>query len=247
MKILKVIAIFLICLLLIGGGVFLFFNEKEPIGENPARAEELAEKMSVSLHKAAWDSTAAVSWTFAGSHHYVWDRKNDFVEIIWDENRVLLNLKDWPKGKAYEDNKEIKDEQLDVLRGKAWSFFCNDSYWLIAPYKVFDEGVSRKIVKTPDNKEALLVSYSSGGVTPGDTYLWHLDENGMPTSYQMWVKIIPIGGVSATWENWTETATGAILATKHQMGPMDILIENLQTGNRLTDIGVSEDLFDVIH
>ncbi len=53
----------------------------------------------------------------------------------------------------------------------------------------------RRLVKTKTNKDALLVTYTSGGTTPGDSYLWHLDASGKPESYQMWVSILPIGGL----------------------------------------------------
>lgn len=234
-----------IILLAIAGGYFIF-NEKLPAGENPAKADELANRMLKSLNKSAWDSTNVVTWTFTGGHQFVWDKKNEMVQVKWDKNDVLLNLKEWNKGKAFSEGKEITDEQLDVLRGKAWSFFCNDSFWLIAPYKVFDEGVTRKIVKTEDGSEALLASYASGGVTPGDAYLWILDKNATPTAYKMWVKIIPIGGVYATWENWKTTETGAIIAQKHKFGPLNIDFTDLRTGNNLAAVKVDASLFDKI-
>lgn len=234
-----------IILLVIASGYFIL-NEKLPTGENPAKADELANKMLKSLNKSAWDSTNVVVWTFKGGHQFVWDKKKQLVQVKWDKNDVLLNLKEWNKGKAFSDGKEVTDEQLDVLRGKAWSFFCNDSFWLIAPYKVFDEDVSRKIVKNKDGSEALLVSYASGGVTPGDSYLWFLDKNATPTAYKMWVKIIPIGGVSATWEDWKTTETGAIIAQSHKLGPLNIKIIELHTGNDLTAVKVDASLFDKI-
>ena len=73
----------------------------------------------------------------------------------------------------------------------AQHFFNNDSFWLVAPYKVFEQGVERRIVDY-DGKKPLLVTYTSGGSTPGDSYLWILDENGFPTSYKMWVSLIPL-------------------------------------------------------
>jgi hypothetical protein len=245
MKFLKIIAYIVAITTLVLLGIYAFLNEKLPVGENPTKAEELANKMQNALNKAAWDSTNVITWQFKGGHTYVWDKTNEMVQVKWNENSVLLNLKEWNKGKAFVNDKEITDAQLDVLRGKAWQFFCNDSFWLIAPFKVFDEGVTRKVVKI-DNNEALLASYASGGVTPGDSYLWFLDESGVPLKYKMWVKIIPIGGVEATWEQWNSTKTGVKIATKHKLGPLTIVIEGLKTGYSLADVDAKADLFDAI-
>ena len=133
-----------------------------------------------------------------------------------------------------------------MLRGKAYAYFCNDSYWLIAPFKVFDQGVSRSIVNTEDNKKALLVSYASGGVTPGDSYLWFLNENNIPESYKMWVKIIPIGGLKATWENWTKSETGVMVAKDHKLGPMNVDCSDIKMGLSLESIGLKSDYFKTI-
>ena len=241
-------------LLLYGTTILLFtlaamyfaFNEKLPKGENSKKADELATKMLTALNKTAWDSTNVLAWTSTDGHDFVWHKKAELVQVKWGKNNVLLNLKEWNKGEVLVENKKITDESLDVIRGKAWALFCNDSFWLIAPYKIFDAGVSRTIVVNKDGSDALLVSYATGGVTPGDSYLWVLDKNYVPTSYKMWVKIIPIGGVPATWENWTTTETGAIIATKHKLGPVNLTIENLRTGQNLQEIGVNTDLFDKI-
>lgn len=233
-------------LIILAAGAYLILNEKLPSGDNPQKADELANKMLKALNKTAWDSTNVIVWTHKGVHHFVWDKKNQMVEVKWDKNDIFLNLKEWNKGKAFSEGKEITDGQLDVLRGKAWAIFCNDSFWMIAPYKVFDEGVSRKIVKTEDGTEALLASYSSGGVTPGDSYLWFLANDLKPKAYKMWVKILPVGGVKATWDNWKTTETGAIIAQTHILGPMTITIENLHTGNDLTAVKVDATLFDKI-
>lgn len=234
-----------IILILLASGYFIL-NQKLPTGENPTKADELANKMLKALNKTAWDSTNVVAWTHKGGHQFVWDKEHELVQVKWDKNDVMLNLKEWNKGKAFSEGKEITDAQLDVLRGKAWSIFCNDSYWLIAPYKVFDEGVTRKIVKNEDGSEALLVSYASGGVTPGDSYLWILDKNATPTAFKMWVKILPIGGISATWKDWKTTETGAIIAQNHKLGPLDLNVTDLRTGNNLAAVKVDAGLFDKI-
>ena len=76
--------------------------------------------------------------------------------------------------------------RADELLQRAWVHFANDGFWLAAPFKVRDPGTSRALVKTDDGRDALLVTYGSGGVTPGDAYLWHLGHDGLPTRYEMW-------------------------------------------------------------
>jgi hypothetical protein len=75
------------------------------------------------------------------------------------------------------------------------------------------------------------VTYKSGGSTPGDSYLWQLDEFGNPTSYKMWVKIIPIGGLEASWDEWKITQTSAKLPSNHTLLSMNLEISNLEGYN----------------
>jgi hypothetical protein len=87
----------------------------------------------------------------------------------------------------------------------------------VAPYKVRDPGTERKVVNTKMGK-GLLVTYTSGGVTPGDSYLWILDQNNRPVKWKMWVSIIPLGGLEFTWEDW-QKHEGAWFAPTH-VGPL---------------------------
>ena len=54
---------------------------------------------------------------------------------------------------------------------EAWRAFLNDSYWLLAPAKVMDEGVRRSL----DEEGRLLLSFDGVGVTPGDLYVLTID------------------------------------------------------------------------
>lgn len=100
----------------------------------------------------------------------------------------------------------------------AYKMFCNDSFWLMAPFKLTDPGTKRMLVTLPDGRQGLKISYSSGGVTPGDSYVWFLDGQGVPTAFKMWVGILPIGGIEGTWEKWITLPTGAKLSTFHLIG-----------------------------
>lgn len=242
----RILFTILLLLVIAVGVLFVFFNKPLPQGETGAAAEAMTEKMLSALNKSAWDSTNTIKWIFKGVHTYVWDKQHNYVEVMWEDKRVVLNLGEWEKSKAYEADKEHIGDKRGELLGTAYAYFCNDSFWLIAPFKVKDEGVTRQIVVDENGVESLLVSYATGGVTPGDSYQWFINESGVPTHYNMWVSIIPIGGVKATWENWETTATGVKLSRLHQLGPLMLDMGEVQTGKSLTEIGISEDLFDEI-
>ncbi len=240
-KLLKVIAwvifVFFGFIILLVGGAYLYLDQPVPVGKSGPEAEALADKMLDAIDYQAWDSTRYVTWTFKGVHSYVWDKEQNRVEIKYDNIEVLLNTKTQEgqvsvNGKEQNANSPSNAEHIN----KAWSYFCNDSFWLNAPAKIKDPGTTRKIVNTDKFKNALLVTYESGGTTPGDSYLWILDENGLPTAYHMWVSIIPIGGIKAQWTGWTTTSTGAKIAQDHYIGMANIDITNLYTGMNAEDL-----------
>jgi hypothetical protein len=212
-KVLKYIGIILA--ILIVGVAFLFFsyNESLPNGVEGKEADNLASKMLNTLNFEAYKETEVLEWSFRGEHFYKWNKNENTVIVSWSKNKVKLNTKNTENSIIIESDKDANSDDLIQL---ATDYFNNDSFWLVAPYKVFDQGVERKLVKHND-KDALLITYTSGGSTPGDSYLWILDKNGLPTSYKMWVSIIPIGGLEATWSNWKTTASGIKLPTKHAL------------------------------
>jgi len=245
-KWLKRIGIFLAVIIAAIGLLFLIKNESLPDGKTGEEADKLAQKVLTAINKTAWDTTGAITWSFAGRHDFVWDKTRHLTQVTWEDYKVLIDLKD-VTGIAYKNGTELADKaENDAMVKTAWGYWANDSFWLNAPAKVFDNGTTRSIVKLEDGSDGLLITYASGGVTPGDSYLWKLDENGLPKSYKMWVKIIPLGGIEATWEGWQTTATGAKIAGKHQLGPMEIMVSNVKGTTTLAEITGGEDIFSTL-
>ncbi len=205
-KFFKIVGVIIILLVLVIGVIYYSYNESLPEGESGPKAEELAQKMSAALHKDAYDTTEVFEWSFRDVNHYKWFKQKGIVEVNLNGNSVVLDLNDNSKSKA----------KSPELISEALKNFNNDSFWLVAPYKIFDNGVERKVVNY-DGKDALLVTYTSGGSTPGDSYLWILDENYKPVSYKMWVQIIPLGGVSASWSDIKKTESGVYLPNQHKL------------------------------
>ena len=147
--------------------------------------------------------------------------------MLWKNFKVNLNLNTPQQSDVFVANNLYEGQDRAKLINKALSYFNNDSFWLVAPYKVFDKGTERRIVTTNEGEKSLLVTYTSGGSTPGDSYLWHLNDQGMPERFQMWVSILPIGGLEASWNNWTTCETSAQLPTFHKMLVLGIELENI--------------------
>jgi len=229
--------------ILIGlAGFYMFYNEDKPQGKSGPDAEQLAQKMLTAINDEAWQEVKYVTWNFAGRHQYLWDKERHLVQIKWDNNMVLLNP-NTVEGIAYNDGVEIAKEDGDKMVKDAWDYFINDSFWLNAPSLVKQPGTVRSIVTAEDGEQQLMVTYTSGGSTPGDSYLWKLDESGRPLSYQMWVKIIPVGGTEFTWEGWTEMPNGAMLSTIHKGPGFTLELTDIKTGENYTEFGLDIDPF----
>ncbi len=221
-------------------------NEPRPEGVPGAEADALARAMETAVNKEAWDRTGAVRWSFFEQHHYVWDRQRGLVEIQWGESRALFRTAD-QTGRVWKNGEEQSPEDSAEALKTAYAYWINDSFWLNPVVKFWDPGVERSLVKLEDGRDALLVSYSSGGVTPGDAYLWIPGEDRLPAAWRMWVQVIPIGGIEVTWEGWKELSTGAKVSTEHEgWGRLMTFITNVEGAENLEALGVDPELFDPI-
>jgi hypothetical protein len=224
--------------LLIAGWVA---HEPRPKAAPSVAADELAEKMLSALNKSAWDTTRYVAWTFRGVNHYIWDREANVVEVKNGDTRVRIHT----KSLDYEVlSPAVSTDRQYKYFESAWANFCNDSYWLCAPFKVFDPGTSRALVEDGEGPAQLLVTYESGGVTPGDAYLWQLDKSYRPVSFQMWVSIIPIGGIKASWSDWQTLESGAFIAGERKISDrFEVPVTGIRGGDHWSAIGLEEDPF----
>ncbi|TGV01024.1 hypothetical protein [Flavivirga rizhaonensis] len=231
-KILKIISGIVVFLtlpsLLFFGFLFFKFNEDLPNGIQGEEADALAYKMLEALDYDAFKKTNYIEWTFKKRHHYEWDRSKNTCEVYWKEFKVNLDLNDHSQSKAFIHSFKTENEMGKELIAKAFDFFNNDSFWLVAPYKVFDKGTERRLVKLENGDDALLITYTTGGSTPGDSYLWLLDNTGKPTACKMWTSILPIEGLEASWSDWTTTESGAQLPTFHKLLVLGIEINHIK-------------------
>ena len=231
-------------------GIFLIIalslylmDEPLPAGKSGPQADALAEKMLAAINHPAWENTGAISWAYAGRHELLWDRQRQYVRVCWGgDTEVVLDI-NRRSGAVWKNDQLVSGKDAEALLTKAWKIWVNDSFWLNPISKVFDEGTSRSVIDVGEGREGLLVTYSSGGATPGDSYLWIIGEDGLPVSWKMWVSILPIGGIELSWEDWITLPTGAKISTRHSTPILDLLLTNVRAAATLAELEPEDDPF----
>ena len=253
-KIAKWVGGILAVLIVVVVGAGFYAHEPRPdTGTTGEAADALARKVQGAVGQSAWEATGAVRFDFGGRNRHLWDRRRGLAYVTWGDlpsrggasdagtTEVWLRLGD-RSGVAKVHGERVDGAEADELLESAWKRHINDTFWLYPFRTFFDEGVTRSVV---DGK--LLIEYASGGATPGDAYLWHLDDAGRPTRWEMWVSIIPVGGIGATWSGWERSATGVSFATEHTLGPMTLALEGIETAETAAELAGGADPFAVLH
>ena len=219
--------------------------EKLPKGRQPEKADSLAREMLLAINDPAWQLTEAIQWNFMGRHEHLWDKKRQFSRVRWKKYEALIDINS-VEGFVYKKGILVTGQKADDLVRKAWKLWINDSFWLNPISKVFDDGTTRSLVTLKNGQEGLMVSYSSGGNTPGDSYVWLLGENNLPYAWKMWVSVIPIGGIKIPWNGWIVTETGVRICNLHDTKIMDLKMLDVKTAFALEKLTGGMDVFDVL-
>lgn len=235
-KVIKIIlgAIIFITLpsLLLYAFLYLKYNEPMPQGISGEKADALAHKMLSALDYEAFNNTDYIEWSYQKKRHYKWYKEKQICEVQWKEYRVILNLEDNSQHSAYVHGFNFQGELADDIIQKAYNHFQEDSFWLVAPYKIFDEGNIRKVINKND-ESALLVTYNDDKSKEDSTYLWLLDNSGKPVAFKMWKSGLPINGIEATWNDWQTTESGAQFPTFHKVMFFGFEIDGLKATQAL--------------
>ena len=218
---------------------------KPPLGNKGIEADKLTNKIILATQQQFWNKSKVLEWTFNNSNKHIWDRNRNLIKVSWDDIVVYESL-DSKRGKVFEKGIELDGEKKIKYLEKAYNYWGNDSYWLNPFFKFFENGVERRVVKQENGSDALLITHSSGGSTPGDSYLWLLDENGLPNAWKLWVSIIPIKGFKISWEDWITLSTGLKISTAHKSKLIDIELTNVKATNSLIEAFPDKDPFEII-
>ncbi len=209
-------------------------------------ADALARRMLAAVDADAWARTGAVRWTFFNGDRHLWDRTRNLERFEHGDTVTWIDLST-RRGVARSGGVTLSGEALDRALSSAWARWCNDSFWLNPVPKAFDDGVTRAVAVSDAGGDALLLSYRSGGVTPGDRYLWLLDASGRPRAWRMWVSVLPVPGLEASWGGWQRLATGAWVSTEHKLAVLTLRLRDVAGATTLSELAPGADPFEALH
>jgi hypothetical protein len=166
----------------------------------------------------AWQALPALRFEFGierdgqqqvAARHY-WDKTQNRYRVEWpgggDTTYVAL-FSSWPDSAAVYAGAEplegaAAEEALTTARRRT----INDTYWLLAPFKLFDPGVTRTYV--PDSSDAttdaIRLSFDDVGMTPGDRYWLFVDK--ATGQLQRWTFVLE-GDTTPRSFDWTAYQT----------------------------------------
>lgn len=113
---------------------------------------------------------------------HLWDRYGGDYRVEWsvgdDSTYVVLFNVHTQEGQAYLNSIPADTSENNLLVRHAYTRFINDTYWMLAPLKVFDSGVNRTYLPDSSSEEvdALLVTFDEVGLTPNDRYYLYVDK-----------------------------------------------------------------------
>lgn len=171
---------------------------------------------------------------------HLWDRQTGDYRVereVDGASEVVLFNVNTREGTAFVDGQAVAADTLQSYLDRAYRAYINDTYWLLAPNKLLDPGVTRSYV--PDSSDArydvITTTYDNVGLTPGDQFWFWVDRETRMLA--MWGYILqgqtdrPI--TKWRWEDYLafETVTGdtvRIAPTKSNMpGTSAIVTDNV--------------------
>lgn len=115
---------------------------------------------------------------------HLWDRQTGDYRVEWfvgpDTTFTALFNVNSRDGVVFVNGKPASAAR-EALLETAYARFVNDTYWLLAPLKVFDDGVQRSIDhdSSTADQAVLALSFDGVGLTPGDRYWLSPDSSGV--------------------------------------------------------------------
>jgi hypothetical protein len=182
--------------------------------------------------KKNWEESRFLTFVFAPQkggktllrRSHLWDRyTGDYrFETKTAKNQVLLVLfnVNSKKGQSFINGKPLSDS-LNVIELKnAYSYFVNDSYWLLAPLRLEDPGVKVFLEQSEEiegtSYYVLRVNFEKGGMNPAGQSWFYVDPGNGQVKRSKFFDAGKKDPHIYTWTNYKDLGGGLKLSTRKQ-------------------------------
>ncbi len=196
--------------------------------------------------QAPWEKTRQLRFDFvvesegkrAAEFRHLWDRYTGDYRLYGADKSgapyaVYFNV-NTRDGTTLRNGRPVGGEEKKQLLETAYGRFINDTYWLLAPWKVFDPGVVREYAGEkagPDGAlcDVIRLSFEGVGLTPKDVYwLWVTREGRRMVQWEYVLGGAQEDKTTALWKDW-RTFSGVSLSLDRAFvaRPIRIFFENV--------------------
>jgi hypothetical protein len=193
-----------------------------------------------------FDFTVVRSGKKVASFSHFWDRWTGRYRVEGEDAHGVawkayfnVNTKEgdyWVNGAKTEG--EARAKGLENAYGR----FINDTYWLLAPWKIFDPGVTlaydgEKPCPGGGMCDVLKLSFDNVGLTPKDVYwMWITRDGRNMVQWQYILKGAEEPPTTVQWKNWQKVGGIGIAMEKPMEGkPTVIRFENVSVSPARND------------
>ncbi len=219
----------------------------DPTAGPDARAMAIAKSLDDAIGgQAAWAAVPYIRFDFVAvkdgkelsRRAHWWDKMHSRERVEWKDKdghaiSAIVNLMD-RTGKSATDGKADADTLLAQHVKEAYEIWVNDTYWLMMPFKLHDQGSHLTYVRTERGPggphDVLSLTFDPGiGLTPKDHYWLYINQKThLLDRWEFLLQGTKPPPQVATWENWQQ-AGPVRLSTLHKMPkrPVELRMENL--------------------
>jgi hypothetical protein len=197
-----------------------------------------------------FDFTVVRSGKKVASFSHFWDRwtgryrveGEDAHGVAW---KAYLNV-NTKEGDYWVNGAKAEGEARAKGLENAYGRFINDTYWLLAPWKIFDPGVKLEYVGEVKDAagracDEIKLSFDSVGLTPKDVYWMDVDKSSHIMNE--WKFVLNGGNDPPTlveWKDWRKFGGIMLSVSKPIIGkPSEIRFENLQVSETPDDTALA--------
>lgn len=229
-------------------------------GAPAARADEKADALGHELTAAlggqgAWEKARQLQFDFVVEREgkavarfsHAWDRYTGDYRLTGTDKTgapfaVYFNVNTRQGGRVFVNGKSVEGEPQAGHLQNAYERFINDTYWLLAPWKVFDPGVNRAYDGEKPCPEGgvcdlLKLSFENVGLTPKDIYwLWITRDGRRMVQWQYVLNGASEEPTTAAWKDWRKLGGIMLSLDKPISGkPVAIRFENVSVASGRDD------------